>query len=81
LEAPVSSSVAKFAFSPDGSQLVAVQHDQQVQLWDLRLLRQELAQMHLDWDLPPYSPTEKTAAQGMARLEVESAPSSSDPGQ
>jgi WD40 repeat protein len=81
LEAPVSSSVAKFEFSPDGSQLAAVQHDQQVQLWDLRLLRLELAQMHLDWDLPPYPPSEKTAAQELVRLEVESNPPSSAPGQ
>ena len=29
---------------------------QKVQLWDLRLVRQELAQMNLDWDLPPYPP-------------------------
>jgi WD40 repeat protein len=81
LEAPVASGVAKFQFSPDGSQLAAVQHDQQVQLWDLRLIRQELAQMHLDWDLPPYPPTEKTAAQGLVTLEVESGPSSPTPAQ
>jgi eukaryotic-like serine/threonine-protein kinase len=76
LEAPVASGVAKFQFSPDGSQLAAVQHDQQVQLWDLRLLRQELAQMHLDWDMPPFSQTEKTAAQGPVTLELESAAAS-----
>jgi serine/threonine protein kinase/WD40 repeat protein len=76
LEAPVPRSVPKFEFSPDGSQLAAVQNDQQVQLWDLRLLRQELAQMNLDWDLPPYPPAEKTAARGPVTLAVESAPSS-----
>jgi serine/threonine protein kinase/WD40 repeat protein len=81
LEAPVSSGVAKFQFSPDGSQLAAVQRDQQVQLWDLRLLREELAQMHLDWDLPPYPPPEKTAARGPVTLEVESATSSPAPAQ
>jgi WD40 repeat protein len=73
LEAPVSSGVAKFQFSPDGSQLAAVQQDQQVQLWDLRLLRQELTQMQLDWDLPPYPPAEKTSARGPVTLEIESA--------
>jgi len=30
--------------------LAAVQNDQQVRLWDLRLIREELAQMQLDWD-------------------------------
>ena len=68
--------MAKFQFSPDGSQLAAVQHDQQVQLWDLRLLRQELAKMHLDWDMPPFPPAEKTAALGPVTLEVEAATSS-----
>jgi serine/threonine protein kinase/WD40 repeat protein len=56
LEAPGSSAMMKLQFSPDGSQLAAVQFDQQVQLWDLRLIRQELAAMHLDWDSPPYPP-------------------------
>jgi serine/threonine protein kinase/WD40 repeat protein len=74
LEAPVASRVAKFQFSPDGTQLAAVQVDQQVQLWDLRLIRQELAQMDLDWDLPPYPPAATTPAQGAVTLEVESAP-------
>jgi WD40 repeat protein len=41
-------------FSPDGSQLVAAGHDGGVQVWDLRLIRQQLATMRLDWDLPPY---------------------------
>jgi WD40 repeat protein len=81
LEAPVASGVAKFQFSPDGSQLAAVQRDQQVQLWDLRLLRQELAQMHLDWDLPPYPPADKTDGRWPVTLEVDSAPSSPATGQ
>ena len=56
LEAPGSIVIGRFKFSPDGSHLAAMQNDQQVQLWDLRLIRQELAQMHLDWDMPPYPP-------------------------
>jgi len=41
-------------FSPDGSQLVV--HGGEagtVQIWDLRSVRQQLAAMNLDWDLPP----------------------------
>jgi serine/threonine protein kinase/WD40 repeat protein len=79
LEAPGSSAVTKFQFSPDGSQLAAVQFDRQVQLWDLRLIRQELKQMHLDWDLPPYPPAGKTAAAGPVTLEVEPDSSSQTP--
>jgi serine/threonine protein kinase/WD40 repeat protein len=80
LEGPGLNEVARFEFSPDGSQLAAVLYDQQVQLWDLRLIRQELAQMHLDWDLPPYPPAGQTAAAGPVTLEVESDPSSQTPG-
>jgi WD40 repeat protein len=72
LEAPGSSLITKCQFSPDGSQLAAAQVDQQVQLWDLRLIRQELAQMHLDWELPPYPPAGPAAAAGPVTLEIES---------
>ncbi len=71
LEAPDSSAVAKIEFSPDGCTLAATQHDQQVQLWDLRLVRQELAQMHLDWDMPSYPPVEQAAGTRAVTLEVE----------
>jgi serine/threonine protein kinase/WD40 repeat protein len=81
LEAPVSSGVAKFEFSPDGSHLAAVQRDQQVQLWDLRLIRQELATLHLDWDMPPYPQPSKTAPTGPVTLQVESDASSQTPAQ
>lgn len=52
LDAPNSIGLRRFKFSPDDSHLAVIQRDQQVQLWDLRLLRQDLAQMNLDWDLP-----------------------------
>jgi WD40 repeat protein len=71
LEAPGTIMLGLCQFSPDGSQLAVVQIDQQVQLWDLRLLRQELAQMHLDWDAPPYPPVNKAIAAGPVTLEVE----------
>jgi hypothetical protein len=56
-----------------------LQGDQQVQLWDLRLIRQELAELHLDWDMPPYPAVEKGAAAGPVTLEVEPDPSSPAP--
>jgi len=81
LEAPGTIVMTKCQFSPDGSQLAVVQFDQQVQLWDLRLLRQELAQMHLDWDLPPYPPANPTASAGPVTLEVEPDDASPAPAQ
>jgi WD40 repeat protein len=77
LEAP--GGLEGFQFSPDGSQFAAEQGDQQVKLWDLRLIRQELAELHLDWDMPPYPPVEKGAATGPVTLEVEPDPSTPAP--
>jgi serine/threonine protein kinase/WD40 repeat protein len=75
LEAPGSIVMMKLQFSPDGSQLTAVQFDQQVQLWDLRLIRQELAAMHLDWDSPPYPPVVDSPTPPVT-LQIEPAPAS-----
>ena len=46
-----------YCFSPDGSQLVTYAgRDGAFQVWDLRLIRRQLKEMDLDWDLPPYPP-------------------------
>ena len=49
LESPEGKSTTWMAFSPDGSKL-AITGVGQIQLWDLRKLRSELAAMHLDWE-------------------------------
>jgi WD40 repeat protein len=79
LEPLESPWVQKFQFSPDGAKLAVAQNDQQVELWDLRLIRQELAQMHLDWDMPPYPPAANAPGESPVTLEIEPAPDSSDP--
>ncbi|MCU0960844.1 MAG: hypothetical protein MUF48_12135 [Pirellulaceae bacterium] len=43
-------------FSPDETQLAAAAETGHIQLWDLRAIRTQLADMGLDWDLPPYPP-------------------------
>jgi WD40 repeat protein len=71
LEAPDSIVLGRFQFSPDGTRLAAFRGDQQMQLWDLRLLRQQLAAMNLDWDMPPYPLAGKADPDMPATLEVE----------
>jgi serine/threonine protein kinase/WD40 repeat protein len=45
------------SFSPDGTQLISSTNDSQsIHVWDLRAIRRQLAEMGLDWDLPPYPP-------------------------
>jgi hypothetical protein len=46
-----------YCFSPDGSHLVTdAGRDGAFQVWDLRLIRRQLREMDLDWNLPPYPP-------------------------
>jgi serine/threonine protein kinase/WD40 repeat protein len=56
LEGPFRTIVSFLRFSADGSQLFALQWDQQVQVWDLRQLRVELGTLKLDWKAPPIPP-------------------------
>jgi WD40 repeat protein len=56
LTAPDPQPISWLCFSPDGSQLAAATEAHVIHLWDLRRIRQQLAEMHLDWDLPPYKP-------------------------
>ncbi len=50
LEMPDSQIISWFCFSPDGAQLAVSGRTPAIYLWDLRLLRQQLKAMNLDWD-------------------------------
>jgi tetratricopeptide repeat protein/WD40 domain-containing protein len=54
LDAPYDQGCRWLSFSPDGSQLAASTGNHTIQLWDLRLMRQHLADLDLDWHLPTY---------------------------
>jgi WD40 repeat protein/tetratricopeptide (TPR) repeat protein len=57
LEAPESTHLMPHCFTPDGTQLIAIGKDTQaLHIWDLRAIRAQLADLGLDWDLPPYPP-------------------------
>jgi serine/threonine protein kinase/WD40 repeat protein len=55
------------AFTPDGGMLVIAAPDG-LRVWDLRLIRTELAKLGLDWDAPPLPPAK---ADDPAPLQVE----------
>jgi WD40 repeat protein len=59
LESPDSFHLSNLRFSPDDTHLAATRIDGQLEIWDLRMIRQELAEMHLDWDQPPFPPLPK----------------------
>jgi serine/threonine protein kinase/WD40 repeat protein/Tfp pilus assembly protein PilF len=56
LTAPDEHVIQWLCFNYGGSELAATTAHHRVQLWDLRLLRQQLADVGLDWDRPPYPP-------------------------
>jgi hypothetical protein len=59
-------------FSLDGSRLIVTGIEGlAVRVWDLRALREELAKMDLDWDLPPYPPADARADQKPLQVQVD----------
>src|SRR5262245_8161027 len=54
LTAPDPREIRGIAFSTDDSQLAAATDSPAIEVWDLSLIRQHLAMMQLDWDLPTY---------------------------
>jgi len=71
LEAPDQKRLSWFCFSRDGRYLVAATENQLIHVWDLALIRRQLAGMGLDWKLPPYPVPQLAAAPPPLRLEVE----------
>ncbi len=59
LEGPELDSVHGLYFSPDGTQLIGqTKNMDAIQVWDLRLVRQSLRPLGLDWDRPEFAPGE-----------------------
>jgi len=53
LRPPTTVNLSGLSFSPDGTSLAAVGEENRAMVWNLRELRRGLAQLDLDWDLPP----------------------------
>jgi serine/threonine protein kinase/WD40 repeat protein len=62
LEDPNQERAVFFGFSPDGTLLVTATDGPALHVWDLRLIRQKLAGMDLNWDLPRYPPSSPLSA-------------------
>ncbi|HEX5220448.1 MAG TPA: WD40 repeat domain-containing protein, partial [Verrucomicrobiae bacterium] len=59
---PMPGAINALAFSPDGTQLVAACMRGRLRMWNLRTVRQELAALGLDWDVPALPTTTKGRA-------------------
>jgi serine/threonine protein kinase/WD40 repeat protein/tetratricopeptide (TPR) repeat protein len=68
LESPDLHVAAQAAFSADGSRVVVTTNDgPAVHVWDLRAIRERLAELGLDWDAPAY-PSDDSASESMRAL-------------
>jgi WD40 repeat protein len=56
LQAPEPRQVSWLGFSPDGDRLAVATASDHVRLWDLGLIRRQLAALGLDWDQSPDPP-------------------------
>ena len=55
LSVPELTHLRPQCFTPDGMHLMAVgQQSDQLYVWDLRAIRQQLAELGLDWHAPPF---------------------------
>ncbi len=54
LRAPSVGAISWTCFSPDGAKFAVVEWSGQIDLWDLRILRDELKKLHMDWKLPAF---------------------------
>ncbi|MGH7172371.1 MAG: hypothetical protein ACRELG_19005 [Gemmataceae bacterium] len=68
LEDPNQDRPGHLAFTPKGGKLLVSSDDARaLHVWDLRAIRTQLAELDLDWDLPPLPPASPPSSQ---RLEI-----------
>jgi hypothetical protein len=71
LEDPNQERSYRLCFSQDGTQLITFTLSRSVRVWDLRSIRQQLARMDLDWNLPQYSSTQTERDSKPLHVEVD----------
>ncbi|MGH7968328.1 MAG: WD40 repeat domain-containing protein, partial [Limisphaerales bacterium] len=74
LRVPTIARLSSLCFSPDGAKLAALEWSGQIDLWDLRLIRQELLKLSLDWDLPPFPAGSEIPQPGPPVLQLDAGP-------
>ena len=72
LQTPHEERIGYFCFNHQGDKL-AVRYvtSSAVEIWDLRLIRQQLRDLDLDWDLPPYPPIPEARFEPIATVVVD----------
>jgi tetratricopeptide (TPR) repeat protein len=72
LEDPHHDRPAWMGFTPDGSRFVIVSHySKNIHVWDIGLIREQLATMGLDWETSSVSPRDRALAGEPPRVTVD----------
>jgi WD40 repeat protein len=71
LTPPDPQLITWLRFTPDGTRLVVATENHAIQVWDLRCLREGLAAIGLDWEMPPYPPAAAAPEPAAMIVEVE----------
>jgi Tfp pilus assembly protein PilF len=81
LAVPDPQRIFYLRFSADGSQLVAGQDNQEIHVWDLRLIGRRLADLGLDRGWPSFPPVEPTSPPPPLHVTVDRGPDPATPQQ
>ena len=73
LEPPHPEYITWLCFTPDATRLAVAYQTHGIHLWDLRLIREQLAELGLDWDMPAYPPVQRAAESEPLRIELSTA--------
>jgi serine/threonine protein kinase/WD40 repeat protein len=72
LTGPDPIRLSPACFTPDGAQLITQGSETRaIHIFDLRAIRRQLAEMGLDWNLPPYPPVDKKQDAAPLQIKVD----------
>jgi serine/threonine protein kinase/WD40 repeat protein/Tfp pilus assembly protein PilF len=71
LPGPESDLIDRLGFTPDGTRLLVSRLEGIIRVWDLRRIREQLAEAGLDWERPAYEPASPPGDVKPMRVEVD----------
>src|SRR5208337_2804751 len=74
LRPSMRARIGSLCFSPDGTKLAALEWIGNLDVWDLRVIRSELAKLNLDWRIPPFDRPAAVSGPGPAALRLQVVP-------
>jgi serine/threonine protein kinase/WD40 repeat protein len=71
LEEPDPDLIVAPTFTPDGTKLISMHSIKGIRIWDLRLIREHLKELGLDWDWPEFAPADRVVeAEPRSKVQV-----------